>query len=124
MPQRTLTPCEMEVMDIVWDLKQASVQDVVDRLERSLAYTTVMTTLKILEKKRAIGRKTKAGRAYVYEPLISRDEVSRTMAEHLSQHLYKGSLKSFVLSLIDSKSMSRSEINELKRAIKSLEKTE
>lgn len=114
----------MEVMDIVWDLKQASVQDVVDRLERSLAYTTVMTTLKILEKKRAIARKTKAGRAYVYEPLISREEVSRTMAEQLSQHLYKGSLKSFVLSLIDSKSMSRSEINELKRAIKSLEKTE
>jgi predicted transcriptional regulator len=114
----------MEVMDIVWDSKQASVQDVVDRLERTLAYTTVMTTLKILEKKKAIVRKAKSGRAYVYEPLISREEVSRNMAAQLSQHLYKGSLKSFVLSLIDSKSMSPSEINELKRAIKTLEKSE
>jgi predicted transcriptional regulator len=124
MPERTLTKCELEVMDVVWDKEHATVQDVVDALERPLAYTTVMTTLKILEKKKIVARKSKSGRAYVYVPLISREEISRSMAAHLTQYLFDGSLKSFVLSLIDSGSMSRADIRELQRAIKSLEKNE
>lgn len=46
-----LTRCEAEVMDIVWWFEPVTVQDVVDRIKRDLAYTTVMTTLKILEEK-------------------------------------------------------------------------
>jgi len=121
MVSHKLTPCEMEVMDVVWEKGRATVQDVVDALDRSLAYTTVMTTLKILQKKRVVARRNKEGRAYVYEPLISREQVGRSMADELTRHLYRGSLKSFVLSLIDAGSMSQSEIKELKRAIRSLE---
>lgn len=122
MTEATLTRCELEVMDVVWANGHATVQDVVDSLDRPLAYTTVMTTLKILETKRIVTRKSKVGRAYVYAPLVSREDVSRAMAGHLMDSLYDGSLKSFVLSLIDPKSTSRSEIQELKRAIRTLEK--
>mgnify|MGYP003147029010 FL=1 len=122
MPKLHLTKCELEVMDVVWRKGRATVQDVVDSLERPLAYTTVMTTLKILDEQRDVVRKKKQGRAYVYEPAVSREEISSSMAADLTQRLFGGSVKSFVLSLVESDSMSQSDIEELKQAIESLEK--
>ena len=122
MPKLHLTKCELEVMDVVWQKGRATVQDVVDSLERPLAYTTVMTTLKILDEQRAVVRRRKEGRAYVYEPIVSREEISSSMAADLTQRLFGGSVKSFVLSLVESDSMSQSDIEELKQAIESLEK--
>ncbi|WP_417385987.1 BlaI/MecI/CopY family transcriptional regulator [Gimesia sp.] len=122
MPKLHLTKCELEVMDVVWQKGRATVQDVVDSLERPLAYTTVMTTLKILDEQRDVVRRRKEGRAYVYEPVVSREEISSSMAADLTQRLFGGSVKSFVLSLVESDSMSQSDIEELKQAIESLEK--
>ncbi|WP_278467654.1 BlaI/MecI/CopY family transcriptional regulator [Gimesia maris] len=122
MPKLHLTKCELEVMDVVWRKGRATVQDVVDSLERPLAYTTVMTTLKILDEQRDVVRKKKQGRAYVYEPAVSREQISSSMAADLTQRLFGGSVKSFVLSLVESDSMSQSDIEELKQAIESLEK--
>jgi len=121
MPTFHLTKCEIEVMDVVWRKGRVTVQDVVDALERSLAYTTVMTTLKILDETRGVVRRTKEGRAYVYEPAVTREEISRSMAGDLTERLFGGSVKSLMLSLIDGDSMSRADIEELKQAIQSLE---
>jgi len=119
--QRQLTRCELEVMDVVWNRRRATVQDVVDAVARTLAYTTVMTTMKILDGKGVIRRCGKVGRAFLYEPLVSRDDVQRAMAGELTEKLFGGSVKSVVLSLIDGHSMSAAEIDELKQAIESLE---
>lgn len=121
MPEHRLTKCELEVMDIVWRKGRVTVQDVVDALERSLAYTTVMTTLKILEEKRRVVKRIKQGRAYVYEPVVTREQVGRSMAGELTQRLFHGSVKSLVLGMIEAESMSQSDIEELKEAIASLE---
>ena len=112
---------ELEVMDIVWRKGRVTVQDVVDALERSLAYTTVMTTLTVLENKRRVVKRFKLGRAYVYEPMVTREQVGRSMAGELTQHLFHGSVKSLVLGMIEAESMSQSDIEELKEAIVSLE---
>lgn len=116
-----LTRCELEVMDVVWRLGRASVQDVVDSLERPLAYTTVMTTLRILEQRRGVLQRVKQGRAYIYTPVVARDEVCRSMAGELTRRLFRGSVKSLVLSLIDGDQISDSELAELKAAIATLE---
>ncbi len=121
MAKLRLTKCELEVMDVVWRKGRVTVQDVVDSLERSLAYTTVMTTLKILDETRGVIRKQKKGRAYEYEPVVSREQISRSMAAELTQCLFGGSVKSLVLSLVEDNSMSKSDIEELKLAIQSLE---
>ncbi|QDU82423.1 Penicillinase repressor [Polystyrenella longa] len=121
MSQLQLTKCELEVMDVVWALGKATVQNVVDKLERPLAYTTVMTTLKILDETRGVLRKEMCGRAYVYEAAVSREEVSRSMAGDLTNRLFGGSVKSLMLSLMDPKTISPDEIRELKEAISQLE---
>ena len=119
-----LTKCELEVMDVVWKLGEATVHDVVDNLKRPLAYTTVMTTLKILYEKRQVVAKSKRGRAFVYVPTVSREEVGQHLAGELTETLFGGSVKSLVLSLLGSESMSPGDISELKAAIRSLEETE
>ena len=121
MREYRLTRCELEVMDVVWRRGRATVQDVVDALDRSLAYTTVMTTLKILEQKRRVLKRVKQGRAYVYEPIVTRQEVGQSMAGELTRHLFRGSVKSLVLNLLDRQALSPADIEELKQAIASLE---
>ncbi|MCA9064413.1 MAG: BlaI/MecI/CopY family transcriptional regulator [Planctomycetaceae bacterium] len=108
-------------MDVIWGEPQVTVQDVVDRLDRNLAYTTVMTTVRILESKGIIERCGKAGRAYLYRSVVSRDLVRRSMTKDLTGSLFGGSVKSLMLSLLGSQSMSQNDIAELKAAIDSLE---
>ena len=83
-----------------------------------------MTTLRILEEKRRVVKRVKQGRAYVYEPIVTRQEVGQSMAGELTQRLFQGSVKSLVLNLLETESMSLADIQELKEAIESLEADE
>ena len=68
-----LGPLEVAVMEILWTRGESNVRDVVARLGRPLAYTTVMTTLDRLFKKGLLGRR-KSDRAFLYLPSLSRRE--------------------------------------------------
>jgi predicted transcriptional regulator len=68
-----LGPLEISVMEIVWSRGESNVHDVIQKLGRPLAYTTVMTTLDRLYKKRLLERR-KAERAFFYVPRMSRAE--------------------------------------------------
>lgn len=122
MSTDTLTKCEIEIMDAVWKLGRATVRDVCDALDRPRAYTTVMTILKILHGKRRVLKRTKRGRAFLYEPTVSRDEVCAQVSRELGRHLIRGSLKSFVLTLIQEDSVSQDDVADLRRAIETLER--
>jgi predicted transcriptional regulator len=73
---------ESELMEILWSCGECSVRDVVPKLSRPLAYTTVMTTLDRLFKKGLLGRR-KSDRAFVYSPLFSRRDWERKRAGNL-----------------------------------------
>ena len=68
-----LGPLEVTVLEILWTLREGNVRDVVDRLDRPLAYTTVMTTLDRLFKKGLLSRR-KFDRAFIYAPALSREQ--------------------------------------------------
>jgi len=122
MPTTSLTRCELEIMQVIWTRGQATVQEVVDALDRSLAYTTVLTTLKILHEKRKVLKRVKRGRAHVYLPAVTREAVRHTMLGDLKRRLFGGSMKSLVLSLIEQQELSDVDIRELKAAIAALER--
>jgi predicted transcriptional regulator len=73
---------EFELMEILWLGRESSVRDVVPKLSRPLAYTTVMTTLDRLFKKGFLDRH-KSDRAFVYSPSFSRQEWERRRAGNL-----------------------------------------
>jgi predicted transcriptional regulator len=77
-----LGPLEMRIMAVLWSVGQSSVRDVVEKLERKLAYTTVMTTLDRLFKKGLLDRQ-KSERAFLYLPRLSSQEWERRRAGDL-----------------------------------------
>ena len=89
-PQRLqLGPLEVEVMEVVWKIEACNVRDVVERLDRKLAYTTVMTTLDRLFKKALLDREM-TDRAFVYSARISREEWNRKRAGEVMAGFLKG----------------------------------
>jgi len=77
-----LGPLEISVMGILWEHGESSVRDVIQRMERRLAYTTVMTTLDRLFKKGLLERR-KLDRAFLYSPCFSRPTWERRVAGDL-----------------------------------------
>ena len=122
MKEYRLTRYELQLMDVLWNLGEATVQDVCDRIERDLAYTTVMTTLNLLVTKKNVLSRTKRGRAFVYTPLVSRNEVSRSILSDLKAVLFGNQLPTMMLSLMDDSEISVQDSEVLKEAIRKLEK--
>ncbi|MGC2465145.1 MAG: BlaI/MecI/CopY family transcriptional regulator [Candidatus Acidiferrum sp.] len=81
---------EFELMEILWSSGESSVRDVVPKLSRPLAYTTVMTTLDRLFKKGLLDRH-KSDRAFVYSTCLSRQEWERKRAGSLVAGFLAGS---------------------------------
>lgn len=121
MTEYRLTRYELQLMDVLWTIGQGSVQDVCDRLDRELAYTTVMTTLNLLVTRKGVLSREKQGRAFVYSPLVSREDVSRSILSDLKAVLFGNRLPKLVLSLMEESEVSERDTEILKEAIQKLE---
>jgi len=77
---------ERDVLALVWERGESSVRDICARLESTVAYTTVMTTMDRLFKKGLLSRR-KAGRAFVYRATVTRNELDGAVAAELVQSL-------------------------------------
>ena len=114
----TPTPQELEIMKIVWQLGRATVRDVYEALlaERKIAYTTVMTMMKILEKKGHL-KKRRQDRAYVYHAAQPRDKVIRGMIREFVERVFNGSAEPLLLHLVRDRRLSRQELDRISRMI-------
>ena len=119
-PHPTLTPQELAIMKVVWRLEKATVRDVYDalRAKRAIAYTTVMTMMKILEEKGYLV-KTRVERAYLYRPARPRQEVVRAMVRDFVDRVFDGAASQLVLSLLRSERISRDELDKMHAMIAS-----
>jgi predicted transcriptional regulator len=112
---------EREVMAVVWKAGEISVREACARLDSSVAYTTVMTTMDRLFKKRLLARH-KVGRAFVYSATATRDEMESAVATELVQSLLQrhgGEPLPILSSLVDAVSdRDRALLDELERLIR------
>jgi predicted transcriptional regulator len=117
---RDLTEAELRLMDVLWKRGAATVADVAAALPKSLdlAYNTVLTTMRILEDKGYL-RHTKAeeGRAFVYHPVVGREEASRNAVKHLLARFFKNSPEELVLNLLENETLSEAELRRIRKRI-------
>lgn len=113
-----LTDAELRLMEVLWKEGSGSVSDILARLPRSLhlAYSTVLTTLRILESKGYVEHK-KEGRAFVYRPLIDREQEREKALTHLVRRFFEGSTERLMLNLVDRHKISPEELRRLKKRI-------
>ena len=99
-PHPTLTPQELAIMKVVWSRDKATVRDVYEEMreKRSIAYTTVMTMMRILEEKGYL-KKTLVDRAHVYKPAQRRQLVIGAMVRDFLDRVFDGASDSLLVHL-------------------------
>lgn len=123
MPRKkspNLTEGELRLMDVLWEKGQATVGDVTASLPENppLAYSTVLTTLRILENKGYV-QHTKTGRAFVYRPVVAREEARRKALSHLLARFFDGSRELLVVNLLKEEAIGPVELRRIKKMIES-----
>jgi predicted transcriptional regulator len=83
-----------------------------------LAYNSVLTTIRILEKKGYV-KHSKDGRAHVYKPLVERGEASRSEIRHLVHRFFENSHEMLVLNILEDRGMHAEELQRLRRLLDS-----
>mgnify|MGYP001405292266 FL=1 len=117
-PSQTLTEAELPVMEVLWEKGAATVSEVVEALPRDkpVAYNTVLTMLRILERKGYV-RHTKDKRAFVFRPVVDRDQASRSAVRHLLSRFFNNSPELLVLNLLEEKDIDEAELDRLRKLI-------
>src|SRR6202011_1703495 len=102
-----LTDAELRLMEVLWGRPQATVSDVVDNVgEPPLSYSTVLTTLRILERK-GYAAHEEVNRTYVYRPLVARDEAANKDVGHVLKRFFSGKPLDLAVRLIEHDRASR-----------------
>ena len=114
----TLTEAELRLMDVLWQQGPSTVQQVLEALPKKsqLAYNSVLTTIRILEKKGYL-RHIKDGRAHVYRPLVEWAEASRSEIRHLANRFFKNSHEMLVLNILEDRGVDAEELQRLRQLL-------
>jgi predicted transcriptional regulator len=116
----TLTQAELRLMKILWDRGESTVAEMVATIpdDEALAYTSVLTTIRILETKGFVKHRPE-GRAFLYKSCIDEVEASRSEVRHVLQRFFGNSRERLLLSLLGDDEISPDELKRLKEAIAS-----
>lgn len=115
-----LTEAELRLMDVLWDRGTATVGEVSDALPKDLglAYNTVLTTLRILEEKGYVAHtKPDDARAFVYQPVVGRDEAGRSAVRYLVSRFFRNSPELLVLNLLEDEQLDEQELQRIRHLI-------
>ncbi len=112
----TLTEAELRIMDALWRKGSGTVQQVLDWLPSTLAYNSVLTTIRTLEKKGHV-KHVKDGRAHVYEPAIGRQEATRSEIRHLVGRFFRNSHEALVLNILQDEAIDADELKSLRQML-------
>lgn len=115
---KELTKAEDQIMQILWKLEEAFVNDIIEKMpEPKPAYNTVSTIVRILEKKGFVDHKA-YGKTHQYFPLISKKEYTRSFMKNVMGSYFGNSFKEMVSFFAKEDNMSVSEIEELMQEVK------
>ncbi|MHB8865308.1 MAG: BlaI/MecI/CopY family transcriptional regulator [Pirellulaceae bacterium] len=114
---------QLRIMRVLWQSAPATVAEVQERLDENLAYTTVATMLRKMED-RGLLRHEEVARKFLYWPLVSMQEVTRSMADDLIDRLFAGSLSDAVSHLLETREVSRKELARLGQLIERRRRSE
>ena len=119
---KTLTKAELRAMNILWDMGQATVNEIMERIpEPKPAYTTILTVMQVLTSKKIVGAQRR-GKANVFRPLISREQYVDGFMEETRNTLFKGSLKNLLLYFARKEKLSKEELIEILSVMQTDEK--
>ncbi|HLY98403.1 MAG TPA: BlaI/MecI/CopY family transcriptional regulator [Candidatus Angelobacter sp.] len=121
MPPRkspTLTEAELRLMEVLWGKGPSTVHQVLEELTQKpvLAYNSVLTTIRILEKKGYV-QHVKDGRSHVYMPLIGKNEATRFEIRNLVSRFFRNSHELLLLNILEDQSLDAEELRRMRQLV-------
>ncbi|HEX5236059.1 MAG TPA: BlaI/MecI/CopY family transcriptional regulator [Silvibacterium sp.] len=113
----TLTPLELEIMQVLWEAGPSTVAETQPRLRGELAYTTVQTMLNVLWRKGQVKR-VREGRAFRYKPVVSREHATGSALRDLVSRMFGGSSEALLMAMVDTRQISTKDLAMLAEKMK------
>ena len=122
-PTSQPTPAELEILDILWDLKKATVREVYEEINkrRPTTYTTVLKFMQIMQEKGFVVRDERE-KAHVYRPRQSQRATRNKLVGSLMEKAFRGSALSLVQHVLEAKPATREELDAIRKLIDEAEK--
>jgi predicted transcriptional regulator len=110
------TDRELDVMGVLWERGPSTVLEVQTSLTDELAYTTVLTVLRVLEEKGHVGH-AEAGRAYRYHALVDRESAGRSAVRRLVRKVFRGSPELLLTQLVSDRKLTAEQLERLRQLL-------
>jgi BlaI family penicillinase repressor len=117
----TLTPLELEIMQVLWQAGPCTVAEVQPKLQAELAYTTVQTMLNVLLRTKKVKR-VQEGRAYRYRAAVSRERASGSALSDMVTRMFGGSSEALLMAMVDTRQISAEELARVAQKLAEAEK--
>ena len=104
--KQTLTPLELEIMQVLWQAGPCTVNDVRPKLKADLAYTTVQTMLNVLLRKGKVKR-VQDGRAFRYRAVVDRKRATGSAVQDLVLRMFGGSPEALLMAMVESRQIGK-----------------
>ncbi|HEY0528557.1 MAG TPA: BlaI/MecI/CopY family transcriptional regulator [Gemmatimonadaceae bacterium] len=113
-----LTQRELDIMSVLWELGEATVNDVRDRVDPDLAYTSISTMVRMLEMKGFVSHRRGEGKTHIYFPVIAREKAGESALGRVLDKIYGGSPIKLLAQLVDQKRLSDKELTRMRELLK------
>ncbi len=123
MQEKPLTPQELAIMNILWDRGPSTVSEVQPELPGEPAYTTVMTMLNVLLRKKKVKR-VQDGRAFRYRPIVTRQRATGSAVDDLVKRMFGGSAEALLMTLVETKNIDSKDLERLSKLVAEAERRE
>ena len=105
-----LTQRELDIMSVLWELGEATANEVRERVDPSLAYTSVSTMIRTLEMKGYVSHRRGEGKTHVYYPVIDAEMAGETALGRVLDKIYGGSPIKLLAHLVEQRKLSDADL--------------
>jgi predicted transcriptional regulator len=117
-----LTQRELDIMSVLWDLGEATANEVRERIDPTLAYTSISTMIRTLEMKGFVSHRRGEGKTHVYYPVIDAEMAGESALGRLLDKIYGGSPIKLLAQLVEQRKLSESELARMRDLLKKTKK--
>jgi BlaI family transcriptional regulator, penicillinase repressor len=118
MPDLHLTQRELDIMSVLWDLGEATVTEVRDRVDPDLAYTSISSMIRTLEMKGYVSHRRGEGKTHVYFPVIDSETAGESVLGRVLDKVYGGSPIKLLAHLMEKHRLSEKELSRMRELLK------
>ena len=117
MSELHLTPRELDIMSVLWELGEATVSEVRDRIDPGLAYTGISSMIRTLELKGYVAHRRGEGRTHIYYPVIEPEAAGESALSRVLDKVYGGSPIKLLAHLVEQRRMSDKELERMRELL-------